>query len=112
MNKDEKTKGVVEKPFEATINLHSTSELMVSNDYKERFIAEYVQTKVRYEKLKAMNNKYVATIEGGKDYLGFKPSCSVELLLKQQRLMGEYLGCLEQRAVIEGIELPNPYINF
>lgn len=92
--------------------LEDTYEKMCSSDYKERFLAEYLQTKIRYEKLKAMTTKYVVTIETCKDYLGFKPSCSVELLLKQQRLMGEYLGCLEQRAVIEGIELPNPFVNW
>ena len=113
MNKEVNTKNeeAVEKPFQPTFNLHSTSELMASSDYKSRFVAEYLQTKIRYEKLKAMTTKYVVTIESGKDYLGFKPSCSVELLLKQQRFMGEYLSCLEQRAVIEDIELPNPFIN-
>jgi hypothetical protein len=108
---NEKKEEVVSKHDAPTFKLADTSRFMVSADYKERFIAEYLQTKIRYEKLKAMTTKYVATIESCKDYLGFKPSCSVELLLKQQRLMGEYLGCLEQRAVVEGIELPNPYIN-
>lgn len=110
-NKEDKTKEVVKKPFQPTINLHGTIELMASSDHKERFVAEYLQTKIRYEKLKSMTTKYVATIESGKDYLGFKPSCSVELLLKQQRFMEDYLSCLEQRAVIEEIQLPNPYVN-
>lgn len=93
-------------------NLGGTISDMMSADHKRRFVAEYIQTKIRYEKLKNLNNKYLATKESGKDYLGFKPSCSLELLVRQQRFMGEYLCCLEQRAVIEGIELPNPYVNW
>ena len=85
---------------------------MMSADHTKRFVAEYIQTKIRYEKLKNLNNKYLATKKSGKDHLGFKPSCSVELLLKQQRHMGEYLSCLEERAVIEGIDLPNPFVNW
>jgi len=108
----DKNKEEVVSPHTApTFKLADTSRFMMSADYKERFIAEYLQTKIRYEKLKAMTTKYVVTIESGKDYLGFKPSCSVELLLKQQRFMGEYLSCLEERAVIEEITLPNPFIN-
>ncbi len=103
---------VILKHDAPAFKLEDTCERMRSPDYKERFLAEYLQTKIRYEKLKSMTAKYVATIETDKDFLGFKPSCSVELLLKQQRLMGEYLGCLEQRAVIEDIELPNPFVNW
>ena len=32
-----------------------TVNLMLSSDYKERFKAEYYQTKIRYEKLKKLN---------------------------------------------------------
>ena len=35
--------------------LKETTKLMTSTDYKERFVAEYWQTKIRYEKLKAFN---------------------------------------------------------
>ena len=41
--------------------LKETIELMTSKDYKERFIAEYWQTKIRYEKLKNFCNEYEAT---------------------------------------------------
>lgn len=103
--------GAQVKAFKPVFNLEGTIEGMMSSDYKQRFVAEYLQTKVRYEKLKNLNNKYLATKESGKDHLGFKPSCSLELLARQQRSMGEYLACLEQRAFIEDIELPNPYVN-
>lgn len=104
--------GAQVKPFKPVFNLEGTISSMMSSDYKQRFVAEYIQTKIRYEKLKNLNNKYLATKESGKDHLGFKPSCSLELLARQQRFMGEYLACLEQRAVIEDIELPNPYVNW
>ena len=79
--------------------LNETVELMLSLDYKERFKAEYYQTKIRYEKLRKMVNKYMAGT------LDFKPDCSFELLARQKRHMAEYLHTLEVRAEIEEIEL-------
>lgn len=76
-----------------------TAELMGSADYKERFVAEYYQTKIRYEKLHEMCIRYEAGT------LDFEPTCSLELLTKQMAAMGQYLHCLEVRAQIEGIEL-------
>lgn len=39
------------------MELNNTVELMNSSDYKDRFKAEYYQTKIRYEKLKKFNTK-------------------------------------------------------
>lgn len=39
------------------VELKDTVSLMCSDDYKERFKAEYAQVAVRYEKLKAMLDK-------------------------------------------------------
>lgn len=90
-------------PYEATV------EGMLSPDYKERFKAEYSQTKIRYEKLKAFCNRIEAamrTCPGDTKRIEMPPhDCPLELLRDQQRAMGEYLHCLEIRAVIEGIEL-------
>lgn len=90
------------------MELKDTVEMMGSADYKERFMAEYYQTKIRYEKLKAFCNK----IEAAQITAGLKNSveepkhdCPYYLLRDQQRAMGEYLHTLEIRAVIEGIEL-------
>ena len=80
-------------------SLADTYRLMQSDDYKERFLAEYYQTKIRYNKLHKMIIKYEA------DTLGFEPNCSIELLIKQASAMGEYLHILEIRAEIENIEL-------
>lgn len=79
--------------------LKDTVEMMLSDDYKERFKAEYYQLKERYNKLHRMVVKYEA------DTLDFEPSCSLELLKNQAMYMGNYLYCLELRAEIEGIEL-------
>ena len=81
------------------MELKDTIELMNSNDYKERFKAEYLQTKIRYEKLHKMVIKYEAgTLE-------FEPSCSLKILKEQKSYMGNYLRILEIRAEIEKIEL-------
>lgn len=85
-----------------------TIEMMQSADYKERFKAEYWQTKIRYEKLKAFNTKIEAAniMEGMKTKLEEpEHDCPAFLLRDQQKTMGEYLHILEVRAVIEGVEL-------
>lgn len=84
--------------------LNETKTMMMSDDYKERFIAEYWQTKIRYEKLKAFNNKieassYSMSVEEPKH------DCTLGLLKEQQSAMGQYLHILEIRAVIEKIDL-------
>lgn len=56
------------------MRLEDTIELMNSKEYKERFRAEYYQTKIRYDKLHKMIIKYEANT------LDFKPSCSLGLL--------------------------------
>lgn len=90
------------------MNLKDTVDLMVSPDYKERFKAEYYQTKERYEKLKAFNTKIEAaerTQFAGRPADMPKHDCPSDLLREQQSAMGQYLHTLEVRAVIEGIEL-------
>lgn len=98
MRKDEIT---MEK---RAMELMNTFEMMTSSDYKERFKAEYYQTKIRYEKLKAFNTKIEAAMLSEKVEMP-KHDCPETILRKQQSVMGEYLHILELRAVIEGIEL-------
>lgn len=81
------------------MELKDTIDLMNSDDFRDRFVAEYCQTKIRYEKLHKMLIKYEAGT------LNFEPKCSLELLTEQAKHMGLYLKCLEIRAEIEGIEL-------
>ena len=92
------------------MKLNETVEMMLSDDYKERFKAEYYQTKERYERLKAFNNKIEAAMKTMYRKNGVvidmpKHDCPDGLLIEQQHCMGDYLHCLEVRAVIENIEL-------
>ena len=81
------------------MELKETVDLMNSEDYKERFKAEYLQTKIRYEKL----TKMLVKMDAGT--LDFEPTCSRVVLLRQKRAMAEYLNVLEIRAEVEGITL-------
>jgi hypothetical protein len=81
------------------IELKDTVALMTSDDYKDRFEAEYEQLDTRRIKLARMIEKYKA----GK--LDYTPACPVELLVRQLKAMSEYLQCLKLRAEIEGIEV-------
>lgn len=81
------------------MELKDTVDLMTSDDYIERFKAEYFQTKIRYDKLHKMVIKKAAGT------LDFEPRTSTLLLNEQKRYMGEYLRVLETRAEIEGIAL-------
>ncbi len=92
------------------MELKDTIEMMQSADYKERFKAEYHQTKTRYEKLKAFNTKIEAAKRSQFEFACRKieepkHDCPHDLLVEQQHIMGEYLRILEVRAHIEGIEL-------
>ena len=89
-------------------NLNDTVELMNSPCYKERFKAEYYQTKIRYEKLKEFNTKIEAArvTEHTENKAEMpKHDCPDDLLREQQRVMGLYLHLLEVRAVIENVKL-------
>ena len=81
------------------MELKDTIELMTSEDYKERFKAEYLQLKIRVEGLRKMLIKW----DAGK--LDFTPPCPRVAYLTQKRYMEEYLNQLEVRAEIEDIEL-------
>ena len=81
------------------MELKHTVSLMLSSDYKERFIAEYLQVKIRFEKLKDMCLKWDA------GQLPFTPTCSRRMYEDQLTYMMNYKELLEDRAVEEGIDL-------
>ena len=81
------------------MELKDTIELMNSQDYKDRFKAEYYQTKIRKEKL----SNLITRREEGK--LSFTPTCPMWLLKNQETIMEHYLDVLEQRAKLEKINL-------
>lgn len=64
-----------------------------------RFRREYEELKERHGKLRKMLIKYDA------GNLEFEPTCPIELLRRQRRVMAEYLSILEARAEIEKITL-------
>lgn len=85
------------------VSLEDTANLMKSADYKEGFVAEYSQVKIRYEKLKAFCNKIEVA-----EMMGIEPpkhDCPLALLREQQKYMGMYLSVLEKRAIIEDVYL-------
>lgn len=81
------------------MELKDTVEMMLSEDYKERFKAEYYQLKIRCDKLNDMLSKY----KNGT--LDFNPTCSYEDLYEQFIYMEHYIVSLEMRALSEGIRL-------
>ncbi len=87
------------------LELKDTIAGMTSEDYKERFIAEYVQLRIRANKLK----KFIGKIKYAKyaDQPEPEHDCPLELLEIQYNSMVAYLAILEIRAEkFEHIELP------
>lgn len=81
------------------MELRDTVNMMLSEDYKERFKAEYWQTKIRYEKLRKI------LIKDDANTLDFELKCAPYRLSEQESLMQRLLWMLEARAEIEGIDL-------
>lgn len=83
------------------MELKDTIEMMVSEDYKERFKAEYCQVKIRYGKLKYMLERWDSGL------LDFAPTCPRSIYDMQIHAMHDYIAILEARAVMEGVTLPS-----
>lgn len=83
----------------AILTLKDTINGMISNDYKERFIAEYQQLVIRYNGLKNM------LIKWDRNELPFTPTCPRSTYNMQIKVMTDYIAVLEARAVMEGINL-------
>ena len=77
--------------------LIDTAPLMVSDDYKERFKAEYYQTKIRHDRLEEMVNNW--------DDLDFIPTCEKSVYVNQLKAMELYLDILIFRADKEDVKL-------
>lgn len=81
------------------MKLDKTVDMMLSEDYVERFKAEYHQLVNRKNKLQKMVRVYA------KDELDFEPKCSLDLLTWQLKTMQQYEYILKRRAEIESIKL-------
>lgn len=79
--------------------LDKTVDMMLSEDYKERFRAEYHQLVYRTNKLQTL----VGKMKNGT--IDFKPKCPLDLLMWQLRTMQDYLMVLKRRAEVEKIDL-------
>lgn len=96
---------IAKDDFEKTYNvvgvrsLNDSALLMVSTNYKERFLAEYIQLKTRLEGLKTMLHNW------DNEQLSFIPSCPRSTYDLQVEAMTKYLAVLEARAKIEDINL-------
>ena len=77
--------------------LQATAIDMVSDDYKERFIAEYKQLEIRQHRLHDIIDNYNES-----DYPYKTP---IDRLREQVNIMGHYRAILIERANIEGIKL-------
>lgn len=91
---------VINDMDEITVSDPIIHDLIISSDYKARFVGEYVELKIRYNKLHKMLIKHEAGT------LGFEPTCDISILEDQAYHMGNYLKQLEIRAEIEKITLP------
>ena len=88
------------------MELKDTIHLMASPNYKDRFLAEYWQVKIRYVKLKEMCQKW------DKGELEFVPTCDRGIYSAQLANMFGYLIVLEQRSHLENIDLKeNMFVN-
>ena len=80
-------------------DLQETVYAMTSDDYKQRFIAEYAQVVIRANKLVDVINGYF------NETLDFKLECSIWMLIEQYVIMKYYIEILQKRAEIENIDL-------
>lgn len=79
------------------MELKDTVNLMLSDDYKDRFRAEYYQAKIRRDKLHALLETY--------PILDFEPDTDYHRLWLQLTTMDSYLEQLLKRAYLEEIAL-------
>ena len=72
-------------------------------DWQQRFVIEYRELLTKTVKLGNMLENW--------DNLNFTPKCSKSLLSAQYNTMRAYLSILEERAVIEGVNLKEYVLN-
>lgn len=92
-------------------DLKQTVALMTSDDYRMRFVAEYWQTKIRYEKLKNFCDKIEVGQMWNSGVVEPDHVCPLGKLREQQEVMGKYLHILELRAILERIDLDLPIVS-
>ena len=107
--KEEVLKGVRERLREEGLlpkkptELKDTIEMMLSDDYIERFKAEYYQLNIRIKKLANLLSKDDADRD-------WSPTCADSVLHTQLAYMRKYRDLLGERAEIEGIKLNGEFL--
>ena len=81
-------------------SLSDTVDLMLSEDYRDRFLAEYAQAMIRAQKLELLLLNY------RNKTLSFIPTTDIDTLTDQLTYINRYILILQKRARIEGITLP------
>lgn len=81
------------------MELIDTIELMIDDNYINRFKAEYYQLAIRIKKL----NKYINDLQIG--LIKDEPKTDINILRSQLSMMRNYLTILKHRAKVEHIEL-------
>lgn len=79
------------------MELNETVDGMLSDDYKDRFKAEFNQLGIRAMKLWRMIHNWRV--------LEFKPACSKDMLQEQNDIQWMEIKVLKRRALIEHIKL-------
>ena len=80
-------------------DLQETVYAMTSDDYKQRFVAEYTQVVIRANRLSDVIDGYF------NETLNFKLGCGIWLIVEQYMVMKHYIEILQKRAKIENIDL-------
>lgn len=87
------------------MELKDTIGYMCSEDYQDRFIAEYWQLKIRHDKLKI----FIQKIEIAEEYYDGNNmpvhDCPLQLLKDQLYYMDALLDILDKRRIIEDITI-------
>lgn len=89
------------------LDLEDSVELMLSTDYKNRLAAEYIQTKIRYDKLRTCIINYYGGIDiqyAGKEIKRTLEN-SIDILIEQLKAMQAYLDILEIRARRDNVDI-------
>ena len=81
------------------MTLDKTVDLMLSDDYKDRFEAEYRQLVNRANKLRKMIRQYE------KGEIDFEHATPIDILVWQLKTMDEYIYILKRRASYEKVTL-------
>ena len=79
------------------MELKDTVDLMLSDDYRDRFKAEYYQIKIRCDKLSVMLERW--------NGLNFTPNTDYKTFWEQYASMNAYKEKLLKRAYLENITL-------